>query len=105
MAATRTATLVLECVGVLGLSGAPISAAIDENAVFLRWDAPQTFTLPAGTHGIRISHEPIRWPFGANKIARALECNAGFRYTLRYKPRAAPFLPGKLELIVDRSVD
>jgi hypothetical protein len=36
MVAARNATLVLECVGVLGLSGAPISATIDENAVFLR---------------------------------------------------------------------
>ena len=105
MAESRTASLILECVGVLGLGGSPISAEIDEKPIFLRWDTPQTFKLSAGTHGIRISHEPIRWPFGANKVARALDCHAGFRYTLRYKPRVAPFLPGKLELVVDRSVD
>jgi hypothetical protein len=96
------AVLVIECVGTLGLGGSPLFVSIDERAVFLRWDKSESFTLPAGTHGIRIHHEPIRWPLGANRIARSIDLNAGFRYTLRYTPVAAPFRPGKLNLEVDR---
>ncbi len=102
MAKGSPAVLVIECVGKLGLGGAPIAASLDDETIFLRWDTPSTFSLPAGTHGIRIAHEPLRWPFGANKIARALDLNGGFRYTLTYTPRAAPFQPGKLSLEVDR---
>jgi hypothetical protein len=100
--APRTATLVVECVGRLGIGGAPIAASIDDTPVFLAWDQPQHFELAPGRHGFRIRHEPVRWPFGANPVARSLQCNAGFRYTVRYIPRAAPFLPAKLELVVDR---
>lgn len=97
-----TSTLVIECVGVLGLGGSPISATLDDQPIFLAWDRPQTFTLAPGRHGLRISHEPIRWPFGANKIARSIDLHGGFRYTLRYIPKAAPFAPAKLVLDVDR---
>jgi hypothetical protein len=102
MAQAASAVLVIECIGVLGLGGSPITASLDDKPIFLRWDKAETFTLPAGAHGIRIHHEPIRWPLGANRIARSLQLNGGFRYTLRYTPRAAPFLAAKLSLDVDR---
>ena len=103
MAESKMATLVLECVGTLGLGGAPITAELDDTPIFLGWDKPQSFELPAGRHGLRISHEPIRWPFGANKLARSIDLNAGFRTTIRYVPRAAPMLPPKLVITVDRN--
>jgi hypothetical protein len=106
--ATRThmpqkATLVLECVGILGLGGSPISAELDDVPIFLAWDRPQVFDVEPGRHGLRISYEPIRWPFGANKLARAIDLNGGFRTTLRYIPRIAPMLPPKLIITVDRN--
>lgn len=103
MAGSRTSTLVLECVGTLGLGGAPITAELDDHPIFLAWDKPQSFELPAGRHGIRLSYEPIRWPFGANKLARSIDLNAGFRTTIRYRPRFAPMLAPKLEITVDRN--
>jgi hypothetical protein len=103
MSAPRTATLVLDCVGTLGLAGAPITAELDDNPIFLAWDKPMSFELTPGRHGIRISYEPIRWPFGANKLARSVDLNAGFRTTIRYLPRLAPMLPPKLEITVDRN--
>ncbi len=98
-----TATLVLECVGLLGIGGSPISAELDDSPIFLGWDKPQTFELAPGRHGLRISYEPIRWPFGANKLARSIDLNAGFRTTIRYVPRIAPMLPPKIEISVDRN--
>ena len=103
MADSRTATLVVECVGLLGLGGSPITAELDDLPIFLGWDRPQTFELAPGRHGLRISYEPIRWPFGANKLARAIDLNAGFRTTIRYVPRMAPMLPPKLKITIDRN--
>jgi hypothetical protein len=94
---------VITCRGVPLLGGSPITARLDDEALFLTWDHPTSIELRPGRHGIDISHEPIRWPFGANKLSRSLDCNAGFRYHLEYVPRALPMLPPKIRLTVDRS--
>jgi hypothetical protein len=101
---SRKPQLVIVCRGLPFLGGAPITAAIDGEPVFLAWDKPSLFELSPGIHGLEISYEPIRWPFGANKLARSIELNAGFRYNLTYIPRLAPMLPPKIELLVDRPV-
>ncbi len=100
--AGRLAGLIIECRGTVGLGGAPIRARLDDQDLFLAWDSPQQFVVPAGKHGIEICHEPVRWPFGANKISNSIELNAGFRYYLTYIPRLIPTLPAKIEIRVDR---
>ena len=103
MSSSKVATLVVECVGTLGLGGSPIKAELDDRSIFLAWDKPATFDLPPGRHGLRLCHEPLRWPFGANKLARSIDLNAGFRTTIRYIPRIAPMIAPKLEITVDRN--
>lgn len=100
----RKPQLVITCRGIPFLGGAPITAAIDGEPVFLSWDKPTTFELAPGRHGLEISYEPIRYPFGANKLARSIDLNGGFRYNLTYIPRLIPNLAPKIELVVDRPV-
>lgn len=100
----RKPQLVITCRGIPFLGGAPIRAAIDGEPVFLGWDKPSTFELAAGRHGLEITYEPIRYPFGANKLARAIDLHGGFRYNLTYIPRLIPNLPPRIDLVVDRPV-
>jgi hypothetical protein len=99
---SRNPVLVITCRGVPFLGGAPISAKLDDEPIFLRWDTPATFELKAGTHGLDIFFEPLRYPLGANRLSRSIELNGGFRYNLTYTPRALPMLPPKIALTVDR---
>jgi hypothetical protein len=98
----RFASLVITCQGLVGLGGAPITASLDEQAIFLGWDIPAEFVVPAGVHGLKISYEPLRWPFGANKLDNSITLNAGFRYVLTYTPRIIPSAKPKITIDVDR---
>ena len=102
MTSDRKAALILVCRGLPGLGGAPISAKLDDVDIFLGWDTPAEFIVKAGVHGIDISHEPLRWPFGANKLSNSITLNPGFRYTLTYTPRVIPTLAPKVSIVVDR---
>lgn len=101
MAASKAA-LIITCQGVPGLGGAPINAKLDDQPIFLGWDEPSEFVVPAGRHGLDISYEPLRWPFGANKLSNAIDLHAGFRYTLTYTPRIIPTIRPKISITVDR---
>jgi hypothetical protein len=98
----RKASLVLVCRGVPGLGGAPISARLDDALIFLGWDTPSEFIVDAGVHGLDISYEPLRWPFGANKLSNSITLQPGFRYTLTYTPRVIPTRAPKVSIDVDR---
>ena len=98
----RLASLVLLCRGVPGLGGSPITAKLDDTAIFLGWDQACEYVVPAGVHGLEISYEPLRWPFGANKLSNSITLNAGFRYTLTYTPRVIPTVRPKVTIDVDR---
>ena len=98
----KIASLVIVCQGVPGLGGSPISARLDDEPIFLGWDVPAEFVLPAGQHGLDLSYEPLRWPFGANKLSNSITLNAGFRYTLTYTPRIIPTIKPKVSITVDR---
>lgn len=102
MSTHRGATLVIDCLGTPGIGGAPLRASLDGTPIFLAWDRPQEFRLPAGRHGLEIAHEPVRWPFGANKLSNSIELRNGFRYYLRYIPRLVPTFKPKVQMIVDR---
>ena len=98
----RLASLVIICRGVPGLGGSPITAKLDDAPIFLGWDLASEYVVPAGVHGLDISYEPLRWPFGANKLSNSITLNAGFRYTLTYTPRIIPTIAPKVTIDVDR---
>ena len=98
----RFASLVIICRGVPGLGGAPITAKLDDTPIFLGWDQAEEFVVPAGVHGLDLSYEPLRWPFGANKISNSITLNAGFRYTVTYTPRVIPTIRPKISIDVGR---
>ena len=98
----RFASLVIICRGVPGLGWAPITAKLDDTPIFLGWDQAEEFVVPAGVHGLDLSYEPLRWPFGANKISNSITLNAGFRYTVTYTPRVIPTIRPKISIDVGR---
>ena len=98
----KLASLVIVCRGVPGLGGSPITARLDEQPIFLGWDVAAEFVVPAGVHGLDIAYEPLRWPFGANKLSNSITLNAGFKYTLTYTPRVVPTIRPKVTITVDR---
>lgn len=98
----RHASLVIVCRGVPGLGGSPITAKLDDAPIFLSWDQPEEYVVPAGVHGLDISYEPLRWPFGANRLSNSITLHAGFRYTLTYTPRVVPTIRPKVTIDVDR---
>lgn len=98
----KLASLVIVCLGIPGLGGSPISARLDDAPIFLGWDIPAEFVVAAGQHGLDISYEPLRWPFGANKLSNSITLHAGFRYTLTYTPRVIPTIRPKVSITVDR---
>ncbi len=100
----RKASLILVCRGLPGLGGAPISARLDDVPIFLGWDTPSEFVVNPGVHGLDISYEPLRWPFGANKLSNSITLVAGFRYSLTYTPRVIPTWAPKVSIDVDRYI-
>jgi hypothetical protein len=98
----RKASLVLVCRGVPGLGGDRCTAKLDDAPIFLGWDTPAEFVVNPGVHGLDISYEPLRWPFGANKLSNSITLHPGFRYTLTYTPRVIPTLAPKVAIAVDR---